>query len=471
MKLIPGLLLICILIISPKHYSQQQTEKSIPLILLKEQNNEISFEKIYIDDGKVEVISGPSVISIILPLTAGKAGNLVRVSDRNGLIIVRNKSGRYNVSFKTSDGKEKPYPSVDYVLLKTFQTRVNIMRGDGYKRAFIIENYNTIKEDNGPVIDLFGGAIPMEAGDYSITLETKIISKNEVVNGSVPFIKIDGWIVVEAKFPDGKKGRFILDTGASGNLVIKQKFLPGNIEITKLKSITYSGENSSEKNGKMLGATGSVGDDNFLGVANFQSFLLGDMILTDLKVNVLKELPEFLEKYNIVGIIGIEIMKRAEIIRIENINEEKGFINFVGNENRKPVSFDYSFPLTSAGNLLFTKGTIENTQIDFLIDLGARRSVIGSRLVNDHKFNYKAVGNSETIGLSGDKSNAVEGIFPEVKIENDLFDNVAFLISPDLFITKSVGLEKSGVILGMNFFNKFKSLEIDFINSKLLLKN
>ena len=469
MKLTLKLLLLGILLSGQICNAQKPSDESIPLIVVKEQGSGVVFEKIFIAKDQIEVIADPSVITIILPLSEGKAANFVNPSDREGAIIVENSNGQLNITFKSGDGEEKTYPSISYDKLKTFQTRVNIINGMGYKQAFIIDNYDIIKEDDGPVIDLFGGMIPMEANDYSITLETRTKGPNTIISGSVPFIKIDSWIVVEAKLPNGKTGKYIVDTGASGGLVLIQSALPENIEISKLTAIAYSKEGSTEKKGQMQAATGTVEDDNFLGVAQLSSFELGDIILSDLEISVLKEFPEFLEKHNIIGVIGIEILKRAEIIRIENINEDRGIVKFISQEKQHSDSFDYHYTLNTAYNLLFIKGAIQEIPIDFLIDIGARRSVIASSLVANNHFEYSAISNSGVVGISGEKTDAIEGKFSEIRLENELFKEVHFLISSNLFATKTMGLEKSGVLLGMSFFSQFRTLEIDFINSKLYL--
>ncbi len=451
--------------------AQNLSEKSIPLIVLKEQDKAVVFEKIYIADDHTEVINDPSVITLILPLSEGKSANFVKPADRESVIIINNSNGMLTITYKSSEGKEKTYPSTEYDELKTYQIRVNIINGKGYKQAFVIDNYDIIKKDDGPVIDIFGGVIPMEVNDYSITLETKVNIPTKVITGLVPFLKIDSWIVVEAMLPGGKSGKFILDTGASGGIVLKQNALPEDTEISALRSIAYSAEGSTEKKGQMQTAEGTVEDDNFLGVAELSSFKFGDINLSDLNVNVLKEFPEFLEKNDIIGIIGIEILKLAEVIRFENINEDKGLVKFMSQGDKQTINFDYHFPLKTAGNLLFVKGSIQNTPMDFLIDIGARRSVIATNIVTDNNLEYSKVSNSGLVGLAGNKTDATEGQFSEIKLENELFENIHLLISSNLFATKAMGLAKTGALLGMSFFSQFKTLEIDFINSELSLAN
>jgi hypothetical protein len=97
--------------------------------------------------------------------------------------------------------------------------------------------------------------------------------------------------------------------------------------------------------------------------------------------------------------------------------------------------------------------------------------VIASSLVANNHFEYSAISNSGVVGISGEKTDAIEGKISGIRLENELFKEVHFLISSNLVVTKTMGLEKSGVLLGMSFFSQFRTLEIDFINSKLYLDN
>src|SRR5210317_2618819 len=149
------LLLLGTLLTGLFSHGQESTAKSIPLILIKEKSDGVIFERIIIEENQMEVIADPSVITIILPISVGKAANFVKPSDRDGVIMARNRDGRLEITYKSKDGKEKSIPSTLYNKLKEFEIRVNIISGKGYKQAFIINDYELIKEDDGPVIDIF----------------------------------------------------------------------------------------------------------------------------------------------------------------------------------------------------------------------------------------------------------------------------------------------------------------------------
>jgi|GEM_PF-5023114 len=464
------LLAYAIIVILPS-FAQNNVDTGIPLFFLKEKGTEIVFEKTIIPGNQTIEFTDPEIITFILPLSKGKAASLTRVSDRKGTIIAANRENSLTISIRSVDGKEKIFPSVSYEELKRFRIRVNIVSGKVEKQAYLVERYDIITPDTGPVIDLFGGMIPMQPGDYSITLETSVLEQSIFINGSVQFTKAENWMVVEATLPDGKKGKFILDTGASGGLVIKHSALPDHTEITELKAEAHSFEGISVSEGKMEGATGNVSDENFMGVANLSTFQLGDMLFQNVEMSVMKTFPDFLDKLDIIGIIGQDILKMGKKIQIEHPNENSGMIRFISEDRNKQESYDHSISLFPAAGLLFTKGEIQGVPVNFLLDTGAGRSIMSSGFAEKNNIKFTINGTTGTSGISGKEVKANEINLPQISIGPNEFNDCHFLLSPGLEITKSMGLESSGVILGMSFLNRFSLIEIDFIKSELHLKD
>ncbi len=75
------------------------------------------------------------------------------------------------------------------------------------------------------------------------------------------------------------------------------------------------------------------------------------------------------------------------------------------------------------------------------------------------------------MGISGKEVDSKEISLPNIFLGADEFKDCQVLLSPGLEITKSMGLESSGVILGMSFYSRFSIVEIDFLNNELRLKN
>lgn len=450
-------------------FTQPQNQKGVALIFLEQQKNGgLTFEKINISNNESRIISNPDIITFILPLGEGKAADLIRGGDRPFVFIIKNIGGTLEITIRTNDGKQHKYPSVSLAQLSRYKIRVNVTSGKETKHAYIINNYNDIYLDSGPVLDIFGGKIPMNPDDYSLTIETKILKAENYITGQVLWEKIDHWLVVEGKINNKISGKFIVDTGASGSLVVKKSILPENIEITKLLAVEYTTEGENKTTGQMSGATGKVEDSNFIGASVIPEFEIGDIKLHDISANILNELPEFIERKKIVGIIGLDILRLAKIVSIESISMNSGQIIFT--DKFQPSNSDYSLKLENAGNLLFLPGKMQKTDVSFLIDLGARRSLISKKFFTNHDISYKTTGKTETMGISGMKTISDEINVQEIELEKFPFQNVKFIMSDSLFITRSIGLESTGAILGMSFFEQFSNLSIDFTSGTLFLR-
>ena len=427
-----------------------------PVIVLKERNGSLTFEKIDVPTGTGLFLDDPSVISVILPLSEGKSANLVRSTDRTGSISLYNREGGIALEFKDDGEETRSYPSVSQEILKTYRIRVNVTGGNGYRSAFRIDRYSEIYETDGPVIDLFGGMIPMQAGDYSITLETEVIPTKKPIHGMVDFIKLGDWLVVEGILTDGTRKKFIWDTGASGVLVLREDALPVGAGISPVMAVSYSVDEVKEEKGKVDGATGSVGPDNFLGMATLDKLTLGTMEFSNLDVNVMKIFPAFLDSLGISGIIGSEVMQQGGVVRITGLNDAVGTIELLGSPTCI-AEHGLKLPFVLVGGLLFTRGSIGGVETDFILDTGARRSMLGDQFIRLNDIAYIPVEETSISGISGIRQKAVKAVVLEVTIGGQRFRDVHFTIADRLAITNTLGLDRSGAILGMSFFSSYNS--------------
>jgi hypothetical protein len=450
-------------------HAQGVSPGDFAVIILTEKDEGIEFRREWINDGASLKLKNPSIISVIMPLSEGKSANLVRPPDREGTMVLTNTNGSITISFHAADGKVRNLPPVKHSDLYGYRTRVNVIAGDGTKKAFRIDRYTDIYTDNGPVLDLFGGMIPMEPGDYSITLETAPMQSYSPVTGEVKFTKADEWMVVEGVLADGQPARFIWDTGSTGGLVILEDILPPGSSVTPLKAISYSAEGIREEKGKMQGAAGTVDDSNFLGSTVLPAFTIGSMLFEDIEANVLKSFPDFLSGMGISGIIGMELIKRSGILTITGLNAPEGMIRFQGEEAACADTKGLTLYFQPAGGLLFTEGTINGIKTDFILDTGARKSILNSEFQAAHDLPFNKTGDSQSGGISGKTAASTQASIPEFTVGGKTFHDEPFTIIEDLAVTKSIGLQTSGAILGMSFFSQFKTCCIDFDSGKLFL--
>ncbi|KXK55184.1 MAG: hypothetical protein UZ05_CHB002000653 [Chlorobi bacterium OLB5] len=149
--------------------------QSIPVFLIKNSNGSPVIEKIDLRENEMQVYprgKNSENISLVLPVSEGISGDFVKADDSN-IMIARNKSGILSILVQKQDGTQKTILEKSFNELADYDIKVNIT-GYSVKKVFNITGYNTVIEDiNSPVIDMFGGKIPLNEGDFSITTEIK----------------------------------------------------------------------------------------------------------------------------------------------------------------------------------------------------------------------------------------------------------------------------------------------------------
>jgi predicted aspartyl protease len=448
---------------------QTNNDTGCNCFLLVEQNNILSIEKIFVDNNTVQVVNDKNVISVILSWGEGMSGDMIKKEKREGMFIVQCKEGVLKVKHQSKDGSEKSLPDVNVNELKKLDIRINVTGGNGIKKAFVIKEYNTFLDDDGPVLDMFGGKIPINDGDFLITTETKSqINVDHKTQGSVEYELKDNWIIVPVFFENNQKLNFILDLAATST-VLNKKILPVDFEINKLEMITYNSLKNDTSNSSMQGATGTLANDVFLGKAMIPVLNIGTIDVMNINVSVLESFPQKLNELGVVGILGLDILEQFSKIKILGLNDI-GIKSIIFEEANHYTNPQFTLHLKKAGGLFFTTGSINSYQIEFVIDFGARETILSKPLfvkMNDHSFSM--LDKEKTItGIDGKPSNAFVISVPEFRLSNYKFENQQIVIS-DIAALQSFGLQNTSALLGMNFFIRFDAVEIDFNNKRLNL--
>lgn len=462
------LLLITILITSSIH-PQNNSDAGCNCFLLIEQNNNLTIETIFVDNNNAQVVNDKTVITAILSWGEGMSGDMIKKERREGLFIIQCKDGVLKVKHRSKEGSEKSLPDVNVDELKNLDIRVNVTGGNGIKKTFVIKYYNTVVNDDGPVLDMFGGKIPINDGDYLITTETKSqIKVNHKIQSSVEYELKDNWIIVPVYFANNQKLNFVLDLAATST-VINKNILPAGIEIKKVEMITYNSSTNDTSNSSMQGATGTLTDDIFLGKALIPVLNIGTIDVINTNVSVLESFPQKLEELGVAGILGLDILEQFSKIRILGLNTI-GIKSIIFEEENYRIAPQFTLSIKKAGGLFFTDGSINSHQIEFVIDFGARETILSKPLfekMNDRSFSV--IDKEKTItGIDGKPSNAFVISVPEFYLANYQFDNQQVVVG-DVAALQSYGLQNTSALLGMNFFNRFESIEIDFSNKGLNL--
>lgn len=460
------------LLVMATSFSSQKSEAQTACncFLLTEQKGKLAVEKVTIDNNRVEVLNDPSIIAPVFSMGEGMNGDMVKKERRGGMIIAQCKDNQLKLKFKTAGGEEKPLPDMDIQKLKQMNIRINVVAGDGTKKAFLIEKYDQVKEAEGPVMDMFGGKIPIQSGDFILTTETrKTNAPVALLKGRVPFQFKNGWVMVPVQLNNGQQLEFVLDLAATST-VIDQSILPANTPIRKMEMVAYSDKGAVKSDASMQGATGQVQEDFLLGKAALQSLHMKDIQLNNVDISVLKSFPEKLKKAGVAGIIGTDILKKAGICTIAFDSENAGTVLFA-DEALAATNTTVQIPFTIAGGLLFADGKVQGKSLKFVMDTGARESILSKSFVATNKISYKTISTNKTIaGIDGKPQKTSVIALKAVEVGNYAMKDTKMILG-DVAALGSFGLSSNSAILGMDFFRKFNTIQIDFIHSKLQLFN
>lgn len=447
-------LTIIFLLFNLSLYAQSQ-QAVCNCFLIKETGNRIEMEKLSIQNNGVEVVTDPSVITVVLTLGEGLNGDMVTKASRGGMLVIQCKDGQLKIKKREASGAERVLPDMNVTSLAAYSIRVNIVGGNGQKKAFKILNYDNFSEDQGPVIDMFGGRIPIQAGDYLITTETKKSQQYKRQLEKVGFIKIDGWMVVPFRMPDGTQQKFVVDMAAT-TTVVDKSILSSTSEIQSIESVAYDGTSKKVSTGIMQGATGDVSSTDLLGRTILSDCVLGTLTVKDLWVSVLNKFPTFLTDHGIRGILGLDVLKQFDKVSFIDIDKESGVVLFGG----LPASVSTAFKMTSSGGLYFTEGSIGGIPIQFVFDTGARQTTLGKELVKDKRIEISHRGVRQISGINGAMQEVETGVVKEILLHTKVTKDVEVSIA-DVSALQAIGQEKAA-LLGMSFFSKFKSMYFHF---------
>ena len=432
---------------------------SAHIFILTESFGRVEIEKVEIDDGDVITLDGEDVITVVIPLGVGQSGDLVKNEMRTGEITIRSTGGELHISKKQSDGREMSYPVVKIEDLPAYDMRVNIAGGDGTKKAFRISRYEEAETDDGPVIDMFAGMVPLEDGDYSITLEISAAETAAHVSGETTIYYDNGFILAEGSLSDGRKGWFIVDFGASGTVVTKN-FLPAYIDIEEVKAMEYSDKGKREIKSVMSGAGGDV--TGFLGNASPGDLFIGDVRFPDVTVSVIESMPDFGSR-EIVGILGLDLMKRCDRIAFEYPRSGPG-VMMMGERHTLAETDAPSaeVPFYLVAKHIFLDGEVNEVPVSFLFDTGARNSIISASKADEARLSEVSDGRKgELRGLDDNPVETTAVTADRLRLGEWLHSDVRFLAA-DLSVFESIGLRQGGGIIGNDFLDDYSLVELDF---------
>jgi hypothetical protein len=433
-----------------------RAEPGCKLFVLKASDEGVTLESVDLAEDEVKVFSTGGkerIIAPVLPVGPGKSGDLVQTAGGPRELSVQCRDGALQIRVRRPDRREQAFPAVTMDELANYDIRVNVTAADGSKIAFLIREYAHADIDDGPVIDIFGGKIPMQPGDYAITTETDVHETVQAVAGVVPVEFAGGLFIVRGRLAGGPEGYFVVDFGA-GATVFSKDFLPAGTELQALRGVEYSGEGRRTVKGIMEGAGGAV--DHFLGNAEVGQFHVGPLVFSDLSVHVVDGLFT-IEERPIAGIIGLDLLRRAGVVHFGTGLTAMTFSDRAVAAGKKIISV----PFSVATDHIFIDGKIRNVPLSFIFDTGARASLLSASAAASAGLEAGKGQARQFRGLDGNPIEAHPVTAGSVTLGKQTFSEVTFHVS-DLYVLNALGLQSDGGILGNDFLSRFAAVEIDF---------
>jgi hypothetical protein len=423
------------------------------VFFLRESGADVVVDSIALADGEMKVLSQQEVLAVILPFgTSGMSGDLVQKVQRTGRIAVLRRGGEIHVKIRRPDGQERDLPAVKLAALAAVEIRVNVTGGGGFRKAYVVRGYRDIEPAPGPVLDMFGGKVPLAAGEFAITTEIRPGESLAPLEGRAPLEFDDGLLFVRGEIPGGAAGWFIVDFGA-GTTTVDSRALPPDIAVRPLRGIENSGDGTREVAAVMHGAGGEV--SGFLGQAVLPRMTIGSVAISSARVNVVKSIPAFGRE--VAGVLGLDLLGRAAVASLDLSGSPALHLDPkpLTNPSGVPV------PFSLAARHLFLDATVDGVDVRLLFDTGARRTLVGPDVAERAGLRLDREHVWEVRGLDGQRLELPSGVASTLAFGSlEMTDQRIYV--GELPALRAMGLHGTGGLLGMDVLARFSRVEIDF---------
>jgi len=255
----------------------------------------------------------------------------------------------------------------------------------------------------------------------------------------VPFKLVKDLIVVEA-FVNGKKGKFIVDTGTR-YIILNSKYFKGEMN-NEFQNSDFGG-NKSRMGETMVGFNWSNRKE--------KSHLA--------LVSDLSSLEKIL-RIKIMGYIGYNVLKKQEVV-FDYQQKYLTLFELDRKGKRKNPSLisnvpSDTIPLYKNGFQPYLVVSIGTKQFRFGIDSGATINMFNEDQLNEVGSDFQT-GNSQKIaGFNGKEMSVLSGMINEIYIENNEWTSMNYVVK-DLGYLNGILLRKLDGLLGYEFLKQYKT--------------
>lgn len=443
--------------------------------VLKRDGESVRIEAAAIAQGSTRVFpanQATGTLGVLFPFGNGLSGDLISRRDSR-LFIAQCLEGELRIRIRQPDGRERAWPSGKVAALAQTDMRVNVVWQGGH-RVFLLSGDGAVSIDStGPLVDIIGSQVPLDSASYAITTEVTRRLDGPPPRGAAPMtvaMGADGapaHAMVYARNSSGAEGWMVVDLGAD-RTVIAKSFLPPDANVVRSTGTEYSGNGSRVLDGTLGGAGGTLAH-GFLGATRLASLHLGNVVISDLRVDVLDSLAPT-DGRAIVGILGLDVLRRSARVRLTfgTRGPQAAAIDFDPPELRADARV-LELPLAVAAGHLFVAGRSGSVSWHALLDTGSPWSFMAESLARSVLPDAKFDSVSTITGLDNHRIVVRATILPLIALGSSTHRNVPFRIAT-LPIFANMGLRGETVLLGNSFFARFQSMTVDFAGHRLILE-
>ena len=428
------------------------------VFVLKDSDSGVTLEAVRLSEGVERVFGADEVITVVLPFGIGMSGDLIQPEDRTGTIGVTCEGGVIHTVIKKEGKQPRSLPDVSLADAEELDIRVNVTTGAGEKKAFRVRAFGEVEPSSGPVIDMFGGAVPLSEGSYSITSEVAPTSELPGLSGEIPFVVRDGAMIVEVSIDGGPTAGFVIDFGASGTVVARD-ILPEGTAIEPVVAVEHSAEGSRELPGGMTGAGGDVG--GFAGAAMVNDLKVGKVDVGETSVSVVDRMSVFSDE-SIAGVLGLDVLGRAGAASMVFYEDGTGVLGLEYEAQTSCSSVQpFVLPFNVAADHVFIEGALNDVPVTFLFDTGARSTLIPQGIAEAAGLADGSLPEREFRGLDGNPLPA-RSVRPEsITLGAETLPGFD-MYAADLPVLERFGLDEGSGLLGIDFVLGFGRVDVDF---------
>lgn len=432
------------------------------VFVLRGVEGKLVLEKVVIAEGQTKIWKHgqDGFIDVVTTTGPGGSGSVVQAAT-SPTVEATCTDGVLKIATVTGDGKRYERPVASANDLAALDVRISARASDGGAyTGFIRGNDHAQADTIGPLEDIFGGKIPLAAGDCSIYTSTFAArGKNAAgLTGSAPLRMVRGHHLAAARSGEAS-GDVVIDL-AAGTTVLLRSALPPGTKIEESVMTQHSPQGVKRLATEVGGATGSAIP---AGVAVVADLVVGDVHFKDATVLVMDELPPVGDG-KVIGIVGIDLLARAGSVTFAG-HDGSGLAMSLG--AAESGSADATLPLSLIGDRAYVSAVFNGADVCMIVDTGSPWTILDAPAAKAAGIVASKEGESVR-GLGSKKSPLSIANAASVKLGGiELKDVEVRTGALPIFTTLRAGRPVG--ILGNDVLTGFARVRLDFEKRELVL--